>query len=333
MQLRLPLFAVSRALLACVAADPPARAEDATPAAAAAPAGEKIKALIIDGQNNHDWKKTTPLLKAMLEQTGRFTVDVATTPQDGNMAAFKPSFRDYGVVVSNFNGSKDTGAAWPDETQRAFEEFVKNGGGFVPVHAANNAFPEWAEYNKMIGVGGWAGRDERSRPYLRLRDGKFVHDTTAGVGGSHGLHHEFVVETRDAEHPITKGLPAKWMHAGDELYDRLRGPAERVTVLATAFAAKEKGGSGEHEPLLMVIGYGKGRVFHTALGHDEPSMKCAGFIATLTRGAEWAATGKVTLPVPADFPTADKVLVRELRTTPRLNGRLGALVAALDVRA
>lgn len=295
--------------LAYVADGPAAGADDAKPAG-------KIKALIIDGQNNHDWKKTTPLLKAALEQSGRFTVDVATTPQDGNMAAFKPSFKDYGVVVSNFNGSRDTGGAWPAVTQRAFEQFVKDGGGFVAVHAANNAFPEWVEYNKMIGVGGWAGRNEKSGPYLRLRQGKFVKDESVGVGGSHGLHHQFVVETRDAEHPITRGLPEKWMHAGDELYDRLRGPAERVTVLATAFAAKETGGSGEHEPMLMVIDYGKGRVFHTALGHDETSMQCVGFITTLTRGAEWAATGTVTLPVPEDFPPADKVVLRELQPTP-----------------
>jgi len=105
------------------------------------------------------------------------------------------------------------------------------------------------------------------------------------------------------------------MHAKDELYDRLRGPAEKVTVLASAFSAKETKGSGEHEPLLMVIRYGKGRVFHTALGHnngaDLTAQRCVGFIVTLQRGAEWAATGRVTQKVPADFPAADKISSRE----------------------
>jgi type 1 glutamine amidotransferase len=123
------------------------------------------------------------------------------------------------------------------------------------------------------------------------------------------------METRAAEHPIMAGLPGQWMHAKDELYDRLRGPARNVTVLASAFSAKEQSGSGENEPLLMTVSYGKGRVFHTALGHnngkDLTAQKCVGFITTLQRGVEWAATGQVTQKVPADFPTADKVSLRE----------------------
>src|SRR5439155_14809332 len=117
------------------------------------------------------------------------------------------------------------------------------------------------------------------------------------------------METRAPAHPIMRGLPAHWMHVKDELYDRLRGPAENVTVLASAFSAKEQSGSGEDEPLLMAVSYGRGRVFHTALGHnngpDISAQKCVGFITTLHRGVEWAATGKVTQKVPADFPTAD----------------------------
>lgn len=289
-------------------------AHNATGAPADAKPGEKLKALIVDGQNNHNWKATTPLLQAMLEQSGRFTVEVVTTPPGGlgdgsGWDKFDPDFAQYDVVVSNYNGQ-----LWPEPQRKKFEAYVAGGGGFVAVHAANNSFPDWPEYNKMIGVGGWGGRDERSGPYLRLRDRKFVQDKqTPGTGGSHGAYHKFPVETRAPEHPVMKGLPAKWMHAGDELYDRLRGPAENVTVLASAMSAKDKGGTGEHEPLLMAIDYGKGRVFHTALGHDENSMKCAGFVTTLTRGAEWAATGRVTLQVPKDFPTADQVVQRELQ--------------------
>ena len=102
----------------------------------------------------------------------------------------------------------------------------------------------------------------------------------------------------------------KWMHALDELYDRLRGPAEDVTVMATGFADPEFGGSGEHEPLLMGIAFGDGRVFHTTLGHTDYSINCVGFVTTLNRGTEWAATGKVTQAVPSDFPTATAPVVR-----------------------
>jgi type 1 glutamine amidotransferase len=270
--------------------------------AAAALQAAPLKVLILDGQNNHDWKRTTPELKKILEDPGSFTVDVATTPPaGGNMAAFKPDFAAYRVIVSNYNGEP-----WSKETQAAFEKYVREGGGFVSVHAADNAFPEWKEYNQMIAVGGWGDRTERHGPYLRFREGKWIQDTSAGRGGSHGAQHEFVVETREPDHPIMRGLPAKWLHGKDELYDRLRGPAKNVTVLASAFATKETRGSGEHEPLLMTIDYGRGRVFHTALGHGMEAIKCVGFAVTLQRGTEWAATGQVTQKIPASFPTETK---------------------------
>ena len=267
--------------------------------------GAPMKALIVDGQNNHDWRATTPVLKKILENSGLFQVEVATAPTNKEaMATFRPTFSAYKVIVSNYNGD-----LWSKETQDAFVQYVKGGGGFVSVHAADNSFPEWPEYNQMIGVGGWGGRNEKSGPYLRLREGRFVQDNSPGVGGSHGSQHVFAVETRAPEHPIMKGLPAKWLHAKDELYDRLRGPAMNVTVLATAYSDKETKGSGEHEPLLLAITFGQGRVFHTALGHSVQAMKCAGFAATLQRGTEWAATGKVTQRPPTRFPTAEYVAV------------------------
>ncbi len=268
----------------------------------------KMKALIVDGQNNHNWKGTTPIIKKLLEETGLFTVEVTTSPAEGQgMSTFAPDFSKYRVVVLNY-----TGDAWPENTRKAFEEYVGGGGGLVIIHGANNAFPDWKAFNEMIALGGWNGRDEKSGPYLRLRDSGWVRDMTPGVGGSHGPQHELEVITRDASHPVMAGLPEKWMHASDEIYNRLRGPAKNITILASAVTPLDKSGTGEEEPMLFTIDYGKGRVFHTTFGHDVVNMECVGFIVTLQRGTEWAATGKVTQKVPADFPTATEAKRRKL---------------------
>jgi len=191
---------------------------------------------------------------------------------------------------------------------------MKDGGGFVVIHAANNSWPDWEEFNKMIGVGGWSDRTiEKDGPQLFYdKDGKLQRQVEDHNCGSHGPQMEFVIETRAEEHPIMKDLPRKWLHQKDELYERLCGPAENVTVLATAFSDAEGNsppwdktvkGADRDEPILMAIDYGKGRVFHSTLGHMDYSMNCIGFISTFQRGCEWAATGKVTQKVPDNFPT------------------------------
>ncbi|MCS6849982.1 MAG: ThuA domain-containing protein [Gemmataceae bacterium] len=290
----------------------------------------KIRVLIIDGQNNHNWRETTPRMKKILEECGRFTVDVATAPEkprvppkpktddpaalakyaeakaaaekalpayQAAMAKFRPAIENYDVVLSNYNGDP-----WPAEFQTALDDAVKSGRlGLVIVHAANNAFPGWKEYNQMIGMG-WRSKDYGDR--LKLDDTGALIRVPKGAdeGSGHRYTGEFAVVIRDPQHPITRGMPREWMHARDELYDNMRGPIENVHLLATAYSK----GTKAHEPMIWTVAYGKGRVFHTPMGHDVAAMRCVGFAATLQRGTEWAATGEVTIPLPANFPGPEK---------------------------
>ena len=295
------------------------------------------KALIIDGQNNHaDWPKTTFMMKQFLEEHGGFEVDIARTKytwKGGKWAKefplsdgqeyedlkkpkadpdFAPEFSDYKVVVSNFGYNA---APWPEATRKAFTEYMENGGGLVVVHAADNSFGDWDEFNKMIGLGGWGGRTEKSGPLVYLdEEGETVRDESAGKAGGHGPQHEFQLVVRDTEHPVMKGMPSTWLHAKDELYHALRGPAENMKILATAFSAKKFRGTKRHEPMIMSLDYGKGRIFHTPMGHADYSMECVGFMTVFVRGTQWAADPEAQLmEVPADFPTRDKSASRKFK--------------------
>ncbi len=313
---------------------------------------DKLKVLIIDGQNNHYvWPKTTMMMRDYLTQTGLFDVHIHrmdsvwlgtkynksrpeaytyfidTYPLDSTAyvksnrpirtSRFSIDFEEYDVVVSNLGAASPH---WPEATKASFEKYMEDGGGLVIVHAANNVWGDWPAFDRMIGLGAWGGRDSTSGPYVYYNDaGELEKDHSAGRCGSHGPEFEYVITSRAPQHPVMKGLPEKWLHTQDELYEKMRGPFEQATILATAYSDVEGNappwnpevkGMGQHVPTLMAIEFGQGRIFHTTLGHFDYSMECVGFITTLQRGAEWAATGEVTQDIPEDFPSEGQTASR-----------------------
>ncbi len=294
----------------------------ASSASAPAAAGDPIRVLIIDGVNNHDWERTTEATRATLEQTGRFVVQVSTSPRQRasreEWEAWRPRFSDYQVVLSNFNDDCEhvggCESLWSEATKADLETFVREGGGFVSVHAADNHDANWLEYNKMIGMGGWGGRQAGVHgSIMRLLDGEWTATSPdEGISGEHGRRRDFLVVHDQPDHPILAGLPTAWMHAEDELYSSLRGPAENVEVLAHSYSLY----TNEDEPILMIITYGEGKIFHVPMGHyndeSEPfgaSLHCVGFQTVLARGTEYVATGVVTIGIPDSFPGAEEPVV------------------------
>ena len=301
--------------------------------------------LILDGRNNHDWQRTTVALKATLDAVALFEVTIASAPEDRSgqppqrpkvegaayleakakyevlVKSLKPDldarwakwsvdFTKFRAVVLNYNGPD-----WPKPMQQGFVDYVRGGGGVVLIHAANNGFVNWSEFNAMIGLGWRKGGFGRC---LIIQNDGIVGECCTGDSSGHGSKHAFLVTHRQPRHPILAGLPMEWMHAKDELYHHMRGPAENVTILASALSDEKQRGTGRHEPVLWEVNYGKGRIIVCTLGHvwrgdaDQTALDCVGFQTLLNRSVEYVINGKVTSPAPAQFPGKEQSFLNPL---------------------
>ncbi|MCU0457448.1 MAG: ThuA domain-containing protein [Bacteroidales bacterium] len=232
-----------------------------------------IKTLIITGQNEYNWMVSSEAVKNILDETGLFSTKLLLTPPSGeDISVFNPNFSKYELIVVDYHG-----AAWPEKTSDALMEFINSGGGVVL-------------YNP------------KSEPFIQLPD-------SVSVSG----RNSFEVRNQITSHPVTDGLPVRWFHPNDIIVRGLKLAGEGVQVLASAAEGGQRGARNP-EPVIAVREAGKGRIFATMLGspddNENQALHCAGFIVTLQRGAEWAATGLVTQEVPSDFPTAAGAVLR-----------------------
>jgi type 1 glutamine amidotransferase len=279
-----------------------------------------IHVLIVDGFSNHDWKQTTLMIKSILEETGKFVVEVSTTPttaNDTNWKNWQPHFKNFEVVIQNTNNIQDKSIRWPAEIEKELADYVSAGGGLYIFHSANNAFPHWPEYDRMIGLG-WRSKETGYAIEINS-EGKLVR-IPPGEGKStfHGPRFDFIIQIL-TNHPINKGFPRQWKIPNTELYIYPRGSAEDLTVLSYAFDTA----TNKNWPVEWIVHYGKGRVYNSSMGHlwkNETypvGFRSIGFQTTLIRATEWLARRKVTYPVPKNFPTASSVNLREETDLPQ----------------
>lgn len=273
-----------------------------------------IKLLIVDGFSNHDWKRTTQAIVKILDQYGGIKIDVSTSPNSSatleQLENWNPDFSAYDVVLLNCNDLGNP-VHWSNKTRKDLESFVSGGGGLYIFHSANNAFEDWPEYNRMIGMG-WRNKNFGKAVVIGDDQSLKIIEPGDGENTSHGNRIN-ALTTRIGSHLIQKGLPRSWVYADIEVYTYARGPMENVTILS--YAKDEK--YGLNFPVEWVIKYGKGNVYNSSLGHfwkdqeNPPVMRCAAFQTEMHRAIQWLAKRKVDTSLPKDFPGTETISLRD----------------------
>jgi type 1 glutamine amidotransferase len=248
-----------------------------------ATAAGRARVLILSGANNHDWKQTTPAIRAALEETGRFEVNV-----EENVGAMKPeAFAPYAAILGNYNTYVEGALQeiWSAETRKAFLDHIAKGRGLVIIHAGSSVFYDWPEFQKLA-CGKWKD------------------------GTGHGQIHVNQVTFTSQDSPITQGLAPFWIR--DEFWQKIL-VAHGAKALASVTPDPAFAGSGVPENILFTTESGGGRGFALFLGHDTTTMKNTAWKTLLQRGTEWAATGEVTLPPATDWPSTKEDAERMAR--------------------
>jgi type 1 glutamine amidotransferase len=267
-------------------------------AAALAIAAEPARILIITGESDeqyHNWRETSSFVQQALERTGRFAIRRVEDPQSLTARALDK----YDAAVLSYNGPR-----WGAAAETVLEEFVRSGKGLVSYHGVT--------YGPLMGTtlrqnGTWIPTE----PWKAF--GEMLGVTWPAPNIGHAPRHAFTVKLAGGD-PITRGMAPEFI-VNDELYHKMTHHPG-IRVVATAFDYSARGGTGKNEPVAWTNAFGKGRVFHSTLGHDVNALYSEEGMALLARAVEWAATGAVTIgPAIALSDAPDRNAVRVLVVT------------------
>lgn len=212
---------------------------------------KSIQVLLLSGANNHDWQSTTPCIEQLFSHYTDIEVTLTDRPDTLNASLLKG----IDVIVSNWNTFPESASVWGKDSRQALEQFIRNGGGFVTIHAGSCSNYDWDFFLKLTG-GRW------------------------GAETHHGAIEEFEIIVVK-EHPITKGITS--FRFRDELWESVEWSPD-VEVLCTA-----RSSAGADEPVAVVTRIDAGRSFFLVLGHDAEIMQQPMFEELLIRGVRWAA--------------------------------------------
>ncbi|MFV0364374.1 MAG: ThuA domain-containing protein [Suipraeoptans sp.] len=260
----------------------------------------KLKILLITGivTDEHD-PKVNPMIRFMLESTGKFDVKIV----EEFKGATSKTLEGYDAVFVNYDGKENVETpfvGWGSETEKALYQYVKNGGGAIMYHSSfikgEPEFPE--EYTRLVGC-----------------------DFDFAGGGRKSPKLEMIVDTKAEAGEIVEGAAKSWMTVQEDFFVNMKWLSDvPINVVATVrddiedytpektqahrryefenVDLEKLPGMNTDQPVAWTHNYGKGRVFTTSIGHGPDTLRRPNFVGMICRATEWVASGKITIPYP-----------------------------------
>lgn len=261
---------------------------------------QPLQTLVITGAapyGYHPWERNIEQIEPRLKAFGISSIEYHIAHGLEDWRKWDGNYSDYDAILIIYYWAQA-----PEAELKKLDQYVRDGGGLVIAHSSLAGFWQQTIFDEWTGIA-YRERDAHYGHNLSFSDKgeRIIRPPGEGGGSAHAPIDTFQVHTKDPDHPIMKGLPSVWMQSRDELYYNLRGPNTNLHVLATAKAPDDT-----YAPQAWIRHHEEGRIFCLAPGHHEPGASSVGFITLLARGIEWTATGKVTTPVPSNFPGSNQ---------------------------